>query len=203
MDAKKQVIVSVGREFGSAGHWIAEAISKKLNLNLYDYNLLKEISDVNDFDSKQLEVYDEISRIPVFSRTVKGYNNSPQYNVALMQFEYLHKKAEAGESFVVVGRCSEEVLKDFKCMVPIFITGDIQQKIERVSKIYRMTPKEAEETIHTQDKKRKAYHNYFCKGAWGDSRNYEMCINSSHVGLDATVDIVLKYIEARQIAIGQ
>jgi cytidylate kinase len=193
----KQIIVSIGREFGSAGHEIAEDISKKLGLALYDYNLLKEIADDFEVDSKQLEEYDEIPRIPLFSRTVNGYNNSPQYNIAMMQFEYLHKKAEAGESFVVVGRCSEEILKDFDCMIPIFVLGDMPNKIKRIAALYKMDEKEAYETIIVQDKKRKNYHNYFCKGKWGDSRNYEMCINSSHIGVEATVDIILDYIKLR------
>ena len=114
-----------------------------------------------------------------------------------MQFDFLRKKADEGESFVVVGRCAEEVLKGNKGLITIFILGDMDKKIERVMKYHDMTEKKAIKFIESQSKKRKAYHNYFCETKWGDSRNYEVCINSSKLGIDATVDLLERYIKQR------
>ena len=115
-----------------------------------------------------------------------------------MQFDFLKKKAKEGQSFVVVGRCAEEALKEYKGLITIFILGDMDTKIERIAKLHNLSEKQAKEMIIQQDKKRKAYHNYFCEGKWGDSRNYEFSINSSKLGLEVTVEVLEDYIKRRR-----
>lgn len=194
---QKQVIISIGREFGSAGHEIAERIAKKFALPLYDYNLLREIAGEKKVNVANLEPYDEVPKKGFGYRTVRGYSNSPQENIAYMQFDFLKKKAAEGESFVIVGRCSEEALKEYKSLITIFVLGDMEHKIARIRKLHNLSEKDAEEMVIEQDKKRKAYHNYFCEGKWGDSRNYELSINSSRLGLDGTTEVLEEYINKR------
>ena len=190
----KQVIISIGREFGSGGHEIAQNLADRFGLPLYDYNLLREIASEKNVSAANLEQYDEVPK-KGFSKTVRGFNNSPQLNIAYMQFDFLKKKAAEGESFVVVGRCSEEVLKEYEGLITIFILGDMNKKIERIKRIHELTDKEAAELIEKQSKKRKAYHNYFCETKWGDSRNYDLVVNSSRVGVDGCVEQVKHYID--------
>lgn len=102
----KQLIISVGREFGSGGHVIAEELARRFGLVLYDNNLLEQIAEEKEIPHDGLKKYDEKPKSRLFSRTVRGYSNSVQENLANMQFDYLKKKAADGESFVVVGRCS-------------------------------------------------------------------------------------------------
>ena len=195
---EKQLIISIGREFGSGGHEIAEILAKHYGLNLYDKNLLQEIANEKSVEVKNLEKYDEVPRNFFMTRTVKGYSNSAEENLANMQFDYLRKKAESGESFVVVGRCSEDVLKKYPGTISIFILGDWESKVDRVIRIYGMNRDEAETFMVRQDKKRKNYHNYYCKGKWGDSRNYDVSINSSKLGEDVTAEMLIDYIDRRQ-----
>lgn len=194
---QKQVIISIGREFASAGHEIAEILATRFGLPLYDYNLLREVAADKKIKVDNIEPYDELPGIGFVYRTVKGHNNSPHVNIAHMQFDFLKKKADEGESFVVVGRCAEEVLKENKALITIFILGDMDKKIQRVMKYHQLSQRKAINFIKSQDKKRKAYHNYFCQHKWGDSRNYEICINSSKLGIDATVDLLENYIRQR------
>lgn len=195
---QKQMIISIGREFGSAGHEIAEKLAERFSLPLYDYNLLREIAGEKKVNVANLEPYDEVPKKGFGSRTVRGYSNSPQENIAYMQFDFLKKKAKEGQSFVVVGRCAEEALKEYKGLITIFILGDMDTKIERIAKLHNLSERQAKEMIIQQDKKRKAYHNYFCEGKWGDSRNYEFSINSSKLGLEATVEVLEDYIKRRK-----
>lgn len=195
--SEKQVIISIGREFGSGGHEIAVKLSERLNLPLYDYNILHEISVEKNVNQKNLEQYDEIPKSTIFSRRVRGYSNSPEENIAKMQFDYLRKKATEGKSYIVVGRCSETILKGHEGLITVFILGDMEVKIERISKIHNISKVEAENMIYHQDKKRKNYHNYYCQGKWGDSRNYDFSINSSKLGIDITVDVLEDYIKRR------
>lgn len=194
----KQLIISIGREFGSGGHEIAEMLAEKFGLDLYDSNLLGEIATEKNVDSSHLEKYDEVPKNRIFSRIVKGYSNSMEENIANMQFDFLQKKASKGDSFVVVGRCSETILKSYPTLVSIFILGDWNHKVERVKKLYNLSDTEAEIFIRKQDRKRKMYHNYYCEGKWGDSRNYDLSVNSSKLGEKETAEMLANYIMKRQ-----
>lgn len=125
-------------------------------------------------------------------------NGSPQDNLAQLQFDFQRERAAKGKSFVIVGRCSETVLRDVPGMISIFINGDMDAKVERISRIYDMPAKEAEKFIKEKNQKRKRYHNSHCESTWGDSRNYDLSINSSKLGVDGTVDILIQYIDARR-----
>lgn len=192
----KQVIISISREYGSGGHEIARHIAEKFNLPMYDHNLLDEIAEGKNVDAGKMAKYDELPKA-FMTRTVRGFTNSPEENIAQLQFDFLRKKAASGESFVVVGRCSETILKDYEGLIPIFIMGDYDHKLERVMERREFSAKEAALAINRHDKKRKAYHNRYCDIKWGDSRNYDICINSSRLGIEGTVEALSDYISKR------
>ena len=187
----EQLIISVSREYGSGGHEIAQKLAEYYKLPMYDHNLLDEVAASMNVSSKELAEFDEKRRNKFLYRSVMGMNSSPADNVARMQFDYIKKKAEAGESFVIVGRCSEIVLKDNPNLISIFVLGDREAKIERVMQ------RHAEERMIEKDRRRKSYHNSHCKVKWGDSRNYDLSINSSRLGVEETVESLKNYIDAR------
>ena len=193
-----QFIISIGREFGSAGHEIAQKLAEYYNIPLLDHNLLDEIALEKNVDADKLKHHDEIIRKPGLYRTVKGFSSHPEDNVAFLQFDYLRKKAEKGDSFVIVGRCSEDILKDYNGLISIFILGDMESKVERIKKLYELSDFQARKLIKEKDMKRKLYHNSYCEGKWGDSRNYDISINSSKAGLDNTLKLLIDYIDIRR-----
>jgi len=190
-----QLIISVGREFGSGGHEIAEKLAKHYGIPLLDHNLLEEIAQEKNLNHAELVSLDEKKRKLLWSRTVKGFNNSPEENVSQLQFNYLRKKAAAGESFVIVGRCSESVLKEYDAMVSMFILGEREHKIERVMERHNLSRNAAQKLMQEKDYKRKRYHNSYCEGKWGDSRNYDISVNSSRLGVDKTVEVLVDFID--------
>ena len=193
----KQVIVAIGREFGSEGHEVAQKLAEKLEIQYYDRNLLDEFADQKDLDAELLQKYDEVPKFKFPSRTVRGYSNSPIDNIKEIQSALLRTKAVDEDSFVIVGRCAEEVLKDFDCLVSVFIWSDTEVKIKHVMEKFNISRKEAERKIIRHDRYRKNYHDHFSKGKWGDSRTYDLCINSSRLGIDGTVDVIYDYIVKR------
>lgn len=193
----KQLIISVGREFGSGGHEIAQKLADIYEIPLYDHNLLDKVAEAKDIDHQHLKEFDESKRNKLFSRTVKGLTNSPEQNVANMQFDYLKEKAKNGESFVIVGRCSETILKDYQGLISIFILGDPDVKAQRIMKLYNMSFSEAQNFMKEKDSKRKRYHNSHCEGKWGDSRNYDLSINSSKLTIEESIKIITDYIDVR------
>lgn len=192
-----QLIISVGREFGSGGRVIAEALAKRFDIPIYDRHLITEIADKTGMSPEEIEKLNEAPNSRLISRRVRGFSNSIEDNVAEMQFDFIRKKAESGESFVVVGRCSETKLKEFKGLVSLFILGDMDAKIKRVMEVYEMDEHDAKSFIEKKDKKRKRYHNYHVGMHWGDSRLYDLSINSTRLGIEGTIDYLEKYIRAR------
>ena len=192
-----QIIISVGREFGSGGRVIAEALAKRFEMPIYDRHLILEIAEKTGLAPEEIEKYNENPKHRLFSRSVRGYSNSIEDNIAEMQFKFIEDKAASGESFVVVGRCSETKLRKYEGLVSFFILGDADEKVKRVMEVYDLSEEKAKDLIDKKDRKRKRYHNYHCSGHWGDSRLYDLSINSSRLGIDRTVDMLEKYIRAR------
>ena len=194
---EKELIISVSREFGSGGHEIASELARRFDLPLYDRNILEQIAQKHNLNIRRLEPYDEAPKNIFTSRNVKGFSNSPEEQVAQMQFRYLRARAEEGGSFVVLGRCAEEILKEFSCLVSIFVLSDIGFKKERTMARDNTPEEEALELMSRADRRRKYYHNQHCRGKWGDSRNYDLSINSAKLGISGTTDYLEQYIKAR------
>ncbi len=198
-----QIIISVGREFGSGGRIIAEELAKRFELPIYDRHLITEIAAKTGMTASDIEKLDEAPKSRLTSRRVRGFSNSIEDNIAEMQFDFIRKKAESGESFIVVGRCSESKLRDFDCLCSLFIIGDMEAKIKRIMELYEMSESEAKSFIEKKDKKRKRYHNYHVGLHWGDSRLYDLTVNSSRLGIKKTVDFLESYIRVRQESVGK
>ena len=194
---EKQIIISISREYGSGGHYIAEKLAKDLGIILLDHNLLDKISEEKGMNLADYKNFDESPKNPFVSRTVRGMSNSAEENLAQIQFDYLREKAEAGTSMIIVGRCGDYILKDRKELIRIFVLADQKDKIKRIMKVRKMSEAEAKRAILRHELKRKRYHNYYADTKWGDSRHYDICINSSKLGLDQTVAYLKEFILKR------
>ena len=193
----KQIIISIGREYGSGGHEIAEILAKDLNIPLLDNKLLTDIASKNNALGEKIKKYDEKPRNILLSKTIAGFASSIEENLAHLQFDYIKRQAENGESFVVVGRCSEYILRDHPALVSFFILGNTDTKCDRIMRKFGLTYDEARRLMKKKDWTRKTYHNYYCDGKWGDSRNYDLCINVSRIGTDGCVIVLKEYLEQR------
>ncbi len=196
-----QFIISVGREYGSGGHYIASILADRFNVPMYDRNMLDHMAERNGIDAENLYKHEEMKRQGLH-RTVRGHSSSVQDSIAQLQFNFIREKAESGESFVVVGRCAENVLRDNPALISIFVRGEEDAKVERISRLYKLNKLEAKAKMFRHDKKRKAYHNYYSKMKWGDSRGYDFCINSSLMGVEATAEglyhLISEYLKNKE-----
>jgi cytidylate kinase len=193
---KEQIIVTVGREHGSGGHYIAQMMSEKLGIKLYDKEIVEATTLTSGYSKEVVNKMDEKPVNFFLSRRIGEYSNSLEENVAEMTFNYINCKAMSGESFIVVGRCAEQVLKDNPNVVRIFIEGDRDVKIRRLMETEKVSEKEAETIMKDVDRRRKTYHNYYCDRKWGDSRGYDIVANSSKLGLEKTADILVSCVKA-------
>lgn len=195
MENKKQLIISVGREYGSGGHEIGRKIADKLGIQFLDRSIIEELAVLMGADPEELSKYDEQPKRYFINRTVRGYSNSNAQAVAELQFNLMHEKESHGKSFVVVGRCADAIFKNNAGLISFFITADEDDKIKRVMEKRNLSEKEAKTAIVRHDKTRKAYHNSMTTTQWGEAKSYDLVINSSKLGIDGTVDFLLNYIE--------
>lgn len=193
----KQLIITVGREFGSGGHIIAAKLAEHFGIQLLDSNILAEVAKKSNASEEYLKKYDESARNLFFSRTVNGFSNSPEEIIAQMQFDYIKQKSDAGESFVVIGRCADYILRENPALVRVFVLGDTEAKIKRTAEREGISEDRAKIRMEQADKRRKYFHNTHSENKWGDSRSYDITVNSSKLGLDSTVELLIKYIELR------
>ena len=193
---KKQIIVAIGREHGSGGHYIADLIARELGVKLYDkVSIEKEITSggyseelVSEMDEKPVNFFT--------SRRIGRFSNSLEVNVAEKTFAMLRSKAAEGESFVVIGRCGEQVLANNRNCISIFICGDPQFKLNRVMNKLGLNAEQAIEEIRNVDRSRKNYHNYYCDTKWGDARGYDLTVKSNVLGCERTAEMLVGYIRS-------
>ena len=155
-DKDKQLIITIGREYGSGGHAIGEMLAEKLGIGFYDAEIIQHLSEKKGIKKETLSKYDEKPSPVLMNRSVRGYSTSLEEAVAEMQFKMIRKIAASGESFVLIGRCGETVLSKYVCLIRLFVLGDMDSRIARIMKRKRVSRKEAQKLIKTTDKRRKA-----------------------------------------------
>ncbi|WP_302625549.1 AAA family ATPase [uncultured Eubacterium sp.] len=192
----RQIIIAIGREFGSGGHVIAKRLAEYYNIPLYHKEMLDELAKDGAYSKEVLERFDErpvnLSFIPI---PIAGNTMSLEQEIAIKQFNFLRKKAdEEKESFVVIGRCADEILADNPNLVRVFIMGDKESKTKRVMEREGITQKQAENKMKKMDKMRKTYHNFYCENKWGDSRGYDICINTGKIDFETAQKMIQSYV---------
>ena len=193
---KEQILVTIGREHGSGGHYIAQLLAEQLQIQLYDKEIVERIIESSGYSREMVSAMDEKPINFFFSRRIGEYSNSLEAIVAEKTFALIRSRAEAGESFVVVGRCAEQVLAGNPNLIRLFICGEKEEKCSRIMRTDNVSAEQAENIRRDVDRKRKSYHNYYCDFKWGDSRGYDLTVNSSKLGIRGTADFLAYYLRA-------
>ena len=205
---KKHFVITIGREFGSGGREIGMALAKKLGVKCYDKELLaiaaKEsgLSEdiLNSLDERPTNsfLYSLVMDTYAMGYSTSSYIDMPLNQKAFMaQYDTIKNLAEQ-ESCVIVGRCADYALKDNEDCYTVFIKASMEAKIKRVSRIYNLNEDKAKDLIVKNNKKRANYYNFYANRKWGDSRTYDLCLDSSVLGIEKTVELLASYIEIRQ-----
>lgn len=194
-------IITIGRQYGSAGREIGFKLAEKLGIKCYDDELLKEAAKASGLCEQIFETHDEKpTQSFIYSLVMDtyslGYNNSGfvdmplSQKVFLAQFDAIKKIADR-ESCIIVGRCADYALADYKNVMSVFINADMEARAARIMERKNLTKKaDVVDIINKTDKKRASYYNYYTSKKWGDSKSYDICINSSLFGVNGTVDVL-------------
>lgn len=202
---KPKLIINIGRQIGSGGRVIAQMLAEEFGCKLYDKELLNLAAKESGFCEKFFEQNDECkgfskSFFP-FRISVPGQHNFYQNNFSqegLYQFtsDAIRKAADEGNC-VFVGRTADYILRDYKHTVNIFISANLDQRIQRVCKRHGFDRATARKYIHNREEDRASYYNYYTGKQWGHAESYDLCVNSSLLGLDETGQFVADFIRRR------
>lgn len=200
-----KIIINVGRQIGSGGHIIAKRLAEEFDCAFYDKELLNLAAKESGFSEKFFEQNDEKKgfyksmfhiQVPLMGENNFYKNDFSQENLYLFQSNAIRKAADEG-SCVFVGRTADYVLRDYKNTVSIFITANIDQRIQRVCKRYNCDRSTARKEIKSKEESRSSYYNYYTGKRWGHSESYDLCVNSSILGIDETEKFIARFIRQR------
>ena len=200
-------IITVGRQFGSGGREIGELVAQHFGIKCYDKELLSRAAKESGFCEEMIQNHDERPTNSFLYNLVMdtysfGYNASSfvdmpiSHKVFLAQFDTIKKIADEGPC-VIVGRCADYALSDYDNVLNLFIYADEDAKIRRIKERFEdvKTDDQAKDMMNKKDKQRQSYYNYYSSKKWGRADSYDLCINSSTLGIEGTVKFIIQYIE--------
>ena len=192
-------IINVGRQFGSGGGFVAQAIGRKLGIPVYDNELISKAAEESGYSKSVFEGGEKrkslfsmssffaSGRLP-FGET-SGYINDDM--LFRIQSDVIRNIAEKGDA-IIVGRCADYILRDLDCL-DVFVCAPMEYRIQRLVKNEGLDPEEAEDLIHRKDRTREAYYNFYTFGSWGLASNYDLCVDSSILGIEGSAEFIIDF----------
>ena len=203
---EQKIVINIGRQFGSGGRIIGEKLSALMNIPFFDKELILIASQESGLGKEFFENFDEKSSHSIFGGLfgLRGafsdemapnnfLNNETLFKI---QSDVIRDLAEK-QSCIFVGRCADYVLKDHPHCLNLFVSANIDDRIKRIAEKENLPENKAKDLIEKTDKKRASYYNYYSNKVWGAAGSYHLCINSSFLGIDESVDFIKEFAEKR------
>ena len=188
-------IITISREFGSGGRFIGEEVAKKLGIAYYDKNIISQIAEKSGLSPEYIQESSELSpKKGLFAYALAGRDITGK-SVEDMVYEAQRKvilELADKESCVIIGRNADYILKDRDDVLNIFIHGDMPEKIQRITRLYKVEEQEAVKMMADTDKRRMTNYNFYTEQKWGKASNYTLCLNSSQLGYDRCEAIIIE-----------
>lgn len=193
-----ELIINVGRQFGSGGRLVALALGRKLGIPVYDQELIAKAAEQSGFSKELFANSDEkrnLLALSSFIVDVGRFGSADNYmsdnQLFVIQSNVIRSLADKGPA-IFIGRCSDYILRDRKCL-DVFVTATDEVRIKRVSERMNITPEQADSLMRKKDRTRETYYNYYTFGNWGVASNYDLCVDSSVLGIEGTADMIIDF----------
>ena len=203
------MVITISREFGSGGKYIGEQLAKNLNLKFYDKEIIERLSKEENIDIDFLKNIDESSKNIFWNALAVAYMVNPTDSINSfvdlpMADQYFIKtvrlieKIAKEDNCVIIGRCSNIILKDYPNVINFFIYSSNQEfKINRKKEFANLEEKKAIKLMQKKDKDRAAYYHYYTNEKWGDRSGYDLLVDSSKLGVDGTIELLEQYVKSK------
>ena len=196
---RRNLVITIGREFGSGGHAIAKELSNIMGIPMYDKELITLTAKNSGYNENILRDIDETAtnsllynlsmgvhhHLPLMS----GTHDMPITDKAFIICSQIIKELAEKESCIIVGRCADSILRDHENLFTVFIHGDLEHRIDRICEYEKCSRTEGANIIKKADRKRAAYHNYYADTKWGTAKAYDLCVNSK-IGIEKVAEII-------------
>lgn len=196
----ENLIITIGRQFGSGGHEVGRRLAKSLGIKLYDKELLKLIAKESGICEKVLESYDEKpTNSLLYSIVMDAYPSMNYVGMSLnqqiyqAQFDTIRKLGEK-ESCVIVGRGADYILRDNRKLTTVFVHASMDFRVGRVTEYEHISDAKARDIILKADKKRASFYNFQTEKKWGAASSYNLCVDTSDLGIDGAVKLIEQYL---------
>ena len=182
----KKIIVTIGREYGSGGHYVGKLLAKKLGVNFYDKNIISLVSKESGLSKNYIASNEE-------SLNNAKYESNNDNLIFIAESKVI-KRIAKNESCVIVGRCADYILDGNKDVLKVFLYSDEASKINRCVKYYGISKNKALNEIKKIDKERSKHYNFYTNKEWGNVSNYDLLINVDKYGVECTANLIYSYI---------
>lgn len=193
------MIITLGRQHGSNGHLIARALADRLGYACYDKEIVDHAAESSGFSKEIIDSYDErrVSAYIVPTPHYVGMNEGFHLNMRLAaaQFDAIRSLAEKGDC-IFVGRCADYVLRSREDLLRVFVMGRMDSRVRTMMERRDISEEQARRLIREVDKDRASYYKYYTDQLWGESGNYDLCVDSTPVGVEGAAAVIMAYIEA-------
>ncbi len=189
--SSSNIVITLTREYGSGGRYIGKLVAQKLGIKLYDKEFIIEVAEKTGL-SEQYIKENEQKRNALDILNNGYYSDLSNSDELFVKESQLIKEVSDREPCIIVGRCADQILKDNKNVLKVFIYSDMKNKIDRAVKYYGMDKKKAEKEIIRIDKLRENHYKYYTDKKWKDFSNYDICINSDKVGVEKAADLIVE-----------
>ena len=195
--SENKIVVTVSREYGSGGRYVAKLLSEKLGVKFYDKEIVTKLAEETGLSEEYIEENEQKRGIlsTLENDQVTGLSNKDELFIKETE---LIKKLARKDSCVIVGRCADFILKNNRNVVKVFVYSDMEDKIKRATKFYGLDKEKAEKEIKNIDKQRANHYKYYTEREWKEYSNYDICINSDTFGVEKSADIIYDMIQNRK-----
>ena len=199
------IIINVGRQLGSGGHDIGRMLALDFGAKYYDRELMNLAAKESGFSEKYFEQNDERKgflkglfnvQASRFGSSNVYKSNFSQENLFQFQSDAIRKAAQEG-SCVFVGRCADYVLRERKDVVNVFVSASMEFRIKQIMGKQNVDYPSARKFIHQVEATRASFYNYYTGKKWGAAESYDLCIDASILGLQATEKLIADFIRKR------
>lgn len=199
----ENMIITIGRQFGSGGHQVGRKLAKELGLKIYDKELLKLVAEESGICEKVLENYDEKPTSSLLYSIVMDVYPSMNYvgttlnqQIYQAQYDAIRRLGER-ESCVIVGRGADYILRDCKDLMSVFVHAPLDFRVKRVAEFEHITEAKARDMVIKADKKRASFYNFQTEKKWGAVDSYNLAVDTSDLGIDGAVRLIQQYIRIK------
>lgn len=200
-------VITIARGYGSGGRTIGKMLSEQLGIPYYDRDLLRLASDDSGINEELFAKADEKIKKSLLwkiaSNVYKGELIPPDSDDFVSNdnlFNYQAKiirELASKQSCIIIGRCADYILRDQANVIKVFVHAPLDACINTLKEMTGKPEKDLEKEILSIDKHRAEYYRYYTGRDWQDAKNYDICLNSNHLGFQKCVDIVKAYMDIR------